>query len=53
MLLCDILGQIEISVKGPTDTSQFDDYGEDEDSELFGNERFRNSKPLSKSKLIS
>lgn len=27
---------IEINTKGPADTSQFDDYGEDEDAELFG-----------------
>jgi hypothetical protein len=27
---------IEIITKGPADTSQFDDYGEDEDSDLFG-----------------
>ncbi len=27
---------IEIVTKGPADTSQFDDYGEDEDSDLFG-----------------
>jgi hypothetical protein len=27
---------IEIATKGPADTSQFDDYEEDEDAELFG-----------------
>ena len=27
---------IEIVTKGPADTSQFDEYEEDEDSDLFG-----------------
>jgi hypothetical protein len=27
---------IPIETKGPADTSQFDDYGEDEDADLFG-----------------
>ena len=31
-----LVAPIEIVTKGPADTSQFDDYAEDEDSDLFG-----------------